>query len=399
MHCNCEPPNCSQAVSNTNNFHGSRPCHQMCPTEDFYCECRPEKKLKTKGKFGLAYIMETPMRKSNPCGWQVEFNDTPSTIERNCQQMLNWANCPPLGQCPNKETNIQDCREDIAQFLCNYQNQEQHIKSCQVAKCGQCCCHETIQQELCCCESKRNYFRRANKGRNKYLESVKKCFENSCKCCCPSKTFNEVSDKCCCEVTLDTSSSSEDDCACCQKLNSESQQLDLCKCKCCQCVCLKQYDKREKHISKHRSTSPKGLLPKEQSFEHSKNFKGQKLKKTIDKPITHFTVKTSEKGTPKKEPDKIDAEAYANLYQELKQKLKPMREATTAVSEVHNKQEIIQSPPLIDLETNQDESQLENILYTERNEKKEKPTLLERIRKEHKREMEAIHPTITETIA
>lgn len=50
-----------------------------------------------KGRFGLAWVSETPMQKcSTPCGWQIDIIDSPSRVEQTCQDMMKWANCPPI---------------------------------------------------------------------------------------------------------------------------------------------------------------------------------------------------------------------------------------------------------------------------------------------------------------
>lgn len=69
-----------------------------CQKNDCDCCCPP--KCLAKGKFGLAWIAETPNKKCClPCGWQLEICDTPSRIESQCDKMLSWANCPMCNNC------------------------------------------------------------------------------------------------------------------------------------------------------------------------------------------------------------------------------------------------------------------------------------------------------------
>lgn len=77
---------------------------------DCYCEqeeasfeddCCPDwcNEKKVKGRFGVAFVAETPCCCPEPIGWQIEFCDTPSKVEQRCKEMVQWANCPPLPRC------------------------------------------------------------------------------------------------------------------------------------------------------------------------------------------------------------------------------------------------------------------------------------------------------------
>lgn len=106
------------------------------------CLCRKcleekKEKPKVKGKFGLAYIIQTPKENScKPLGWQVEFKDTPSQIDRNCEKMVKWVTCPPLGECNNMEAN----------FLWSPAECEKLLSGIEA---GKCCC-KTKPIEKCC---------------------------------------------------------------------------------------------------------------------------------------------------------------------------------------------------------------------------------------------------------
>lgn len=59
------------------------------------CKCASTKKV--KGKFGVAWICETPdCSCCEPYGWQVEFVDTPAKVEERCRELIEWVNNPPL---------------------------------------------------------------------------------------------------------------------------------------------------------------------------------------------------------------------------------------------------------------------------------------------------------------
>jgi hypothetical protein len=65
-----------------------------------HCCCKEGSPKLAKGRFGLAWISETPKKKScTPCGWQLEICDTPSRVECQCKKMEEWANCPPVDGC------------------------------------------------------------------------------------------------------------------------------------------------------------------------------------------------------------------------------------------------------------------------------------------------------------
>ena len=65
-----------------------------------HCCCKDSCPKLVKGRFGLAWVSETPTRKTCvPCGWQLEICDTPSQVEYQCCRMERWANCPPVDDC------------------------------------------------------------------------------------------------------------------------------------------------------------------------------------------------------------------------------------------------------------------------------------------------------------
>lgn len=70
------------------------------------CRCNPNKKV--RGKFGVAWICETPSCTCcEPFGWQVEFTDTPANVEQRCREMIEWVNNPPL---PSGSERDQTCK-------------------------------------------------------------------------------------------------------------------------------------------------------------------------------------------------------------------------------------------------------------------------------------------------
>lgn len=136
------------------------------------CQNQAKPPRKVKGKFGVAYVIETPSRKCKPCGWEVEFNDTPSQIESNCRKMMNWITCPPLGQ---------DCSKDLPQKCprcCCKQQSPKH-----------CCCPKP-ETKQCCCSSK--------KPKKCYCCSTTKNCPCRPKCSCNSDSESSSDEGCCC---------------------------------------------------------------------------------------------------------------------------------------------------------------------------------------------------------
>lgn len=79
-------------------------CYCCCEEEEqaFADDCCPDwcsENKKVKGRFGLAFVAETPCCCPEPIGWQIEFCDTPSKVEQRCKEMVQWVNCPPLPRC------------------------------------------------------------------------------------------------------------------------------------------------------------------------------------------------------------------------------------------------------------------------------------------------------------
>ncbi|GJQ67223.1 hypothetical protein Trydic_g8129 [Trypoxylus dichotomus] len=76
-------------------------CCCQPPDNAYEDDCCPDwcSHNKVKGRFGVAFIAETPCCCPEPIGWQIEFCDTPSKVEMLCKEMVQWANCPPLPRC------------------------------------------------------------------------------------------------------------------------------------------------------------------------------------------------------------------------------------------------------------------------------------------------------------
>lgn len=154
--------------------HFDKESHNQCSC---CCQNQPKPPPKVKGKFGVAYVIETPSRKCKPCGWEVEFNDTPSQIESTCRKMMNWITCPPLGECQEA-----CCCSKPPETL------HQVCARCCSKQPKQCCCPPKPERKQCCCSSK--------KPKKCYCCSTKK------KCCCRPKCFcnseSSSDEGCCC---------------------------------------------------------------------------------------------------------------------------------------------------------------------------------------------------------
>ncbi|XP_057661092.1 uncharacterized protein LOC130896794 [Diorhabda carinulata] len=132
-------------------------------------ECKKKQKKLAKGKFGLAYVIETPKEIiTKPIGWQVEFNDTPSKIQNNCETMLKWVNRPPLGEC----TTVTDYPKECGEFLKRNKRYKKAVCSCKPVLCEKCDIN-TRRLPICYCDN-----------------SIKKCgncfpenLVRNCQCC------------------------------------------------------------------------------------------------------------------------------------------------------------------------------------------------------------------------
>lgn len=176
---------------------------ESAPQNTEKCCCCSCQKKSAKGKFGLAYIVETPRHKyTQPLGWELEFEDSPSNISNSCKKMTQWANRPPIGECLEKETHLYCRPYEITTGKC-----------C----CDQCVikskktvypCYQDLQLPKCCCEPKICYC-----CYNK-LQKLQNC---RCKFTCLSE---------------ENSHRGNQDCSCivpssCQK---DSQEYKPCKC-------------------------------------------------------------------------------------------------------------------------------------------------------------------------
>lgn len=166
MYCECQDS--YSTAFNSSEDDGCTPCCCCCCNTN-----KANNKPIVKGKFGLAYIIETPKNRCvRPLGWQVEFEDTPSRISNNCRKMMKWVNCPPIGKCVNNET-IVECRpEKCAELLnnsrqcrcrspekptccCNERNSHLEYNCCCCSKNKPCCCR-VKEKVICCCQKKPN---------------------------------------------------------------------------------------------------------------------------------------------------------------------------------------------------------------------------------------------------
>ncbi|XP_050297605.1 uncharacterized protein LOC126736991 [Anthonomus grandis grandis] len=328
--CNCNDSQFSKLRENWSRY-------LKCPTTP--CQCCQFPKNKMKGKFGVAYVIETPNRKCKPCGWEIEFTDTPSTIENNCKKIMNWITCPPLGECNNANTTVCCCSPPEQSVLCTLNKsccKSNNKTGCsKTARCD-CCC-EQFKPKGCCCTNK-NPKCCCSKGTSKPCCSKPRnespccnprcCKKPKTKCCrcCPLPPSEQIcpsccpapNDGCCCnpQPQYYQNESDSDDCCCNQ--NDYNKKPDCgcnCNCSACKCNGKKTSSKRKDrdHDSKHNSR------PKEQSSKHSKS-----TEESSNKPSKNFNSLESNRVKlkanprspytismdylPKKGPDKDDEE-------------------------------------------------------------------------------------------
>lgn len=180
---------------------------EICRQNKEECNCCQCQKNVAKGKFGLAFIVETPRRKyTQPSGWEVEFEDTPSNISYNCKKMTQWANRPPIGECletddyfccqsievrkviNNKEKTTCNCDQCVVKNKaapCVYiQEPQVPACSCRPKMCSRC---YTKLQELqnCNCNVDGIFVKQLQKGDQECLcdvSPVKITCKKHCKC-------------------------------------------------------------------------------------------------------------------------------------------------------------------------------------------------------------------------
>lgn len=316
---------------------------------------------KVKGKFGVAYVIETPTRKCKPCGWEIEFNDTPSQIENNCKKMMTWITCPPLGECQNNHTNF-CCGSTAPKEVLNaahmcYKSGDLNSCSCSKDKSrtsgGDCCFKNT--QPICNCAKKVNQKQhcsncRAMNGQQAYLKSKNKCTccslrsNESPRCCCSIRNDedeccpckNKTNPKCCCES--DSQSSLEDSSVCdCQKIvNRKTKKGCDCQCNCANCKCSGSTKMPAKHREYKNANKTKGnnrTSSQKMDSKQSKNLHSSESRKERQKGIQRspYTMSAS---LPKKGPDK------ENFFEELNgQKTETNKTKTTDIEKIQNKNE------------------------------------------------------------
>lgn len=202
---------------------------------------RNREKPKVKGKFGLAYVVQTPKESSfKPLGWQVEFQDTPSQIDRNCEKMLKWVSCPPLGECnTNLEANFLWCPGECKELLkgTGTKTYEQDpLENCCLIEIPKMKC-PAIEAKPAACVCQLNYTKKEKRNKSQYQE-----------CVCDSKNKTRVDNR---------------DCKCSQK---QVDKLMLCR-KCCKvlpkCTCAQSSnslcDCEKKQLKYKRHPSPKNF--------------------------------------------------------------------------------------------------------------------------------------------
>ncbi|KAK9719295.1 hypothetical protein QE152_g22764 [Popillia japonica] len=121
-------------------------------------DCCPDwcENNKVKGRFGVAFVAETPCCCPEPIGWQIEFCDTPSKVEQRCREMIEWANCPPLPRCrPCPPVEVQSpCFPPKCNPCWPKTNR------CTPPPCCACCQNNgssKLARKGCCCSSGGNY--------------------------------------------------------------------------------------------------------------------------------------------------------------------------------------------------------------------------------------------------
>ncbi|CAG9765506.1 unnamed protein product [Ceutorhynchus assimilis] len=169
--------------------------HQLLAASPTHCCQCCNKKQKIRGKFGVAYVIETDDKKTKPCGWEVEFNDTPSQIENSCKKMMKWISCPPLGECGSDS-----------------------LQCCQCQKQQFCACQKHYEVPNCCCN-------KPSRGQKMYFNSKRQCYH------CSNQSDSSMEAQCC---------------------HCANKKLQHCDCSCSKCKCTKKSGR--KHKEEHKSS-------------------------------------------------------------------------------------------------------------------------------------------------
>ncbi|XP_030759950.1 uncharacterized protein LOC115885247 [Sitophilus oryzae] len=210
---------------------------RVLPVAQCKCCCAKEN---IKGKFGVAYLVDSPNTKCNPCGWEVEFNDTPSQVEYNCKRMIEWITCPPLGGYQNNSTKLYCCSDETEEFLstptqcCPCQlkkDRRQRKKDCCQAYCcsnqqNMCSCKSVNKHNQCCLDlNNRCSCCKSKEGKKKCCQSVQKSkfykrkYQKNQNCCCYDDQSESSSEDHCCYSNI-----SEPCCDCPHKLNDKTKK-------------------------------------------------------------------------------------------------------------------------------------------------------------------------------
>lgn len=171
--------------------------------KEHHCKCKKQKKA--VGRFGVAWISETPACcYSDPFGWQVEFVDTPSNVEQRCQEMVKWVNSPPL---PREEAiekkPTKDKEKRLKRKSKKSREHKEHRHSKKEYMSHSCICEER-QEKACCCE---DTYQNSKKQRSGCCCEDVRDYSNDC-CCCE---FKQVSfESCECHSSSDSDSDAAD---------------------------------------------------------------------------------------------------------------------------------------------------------------------------------------------
>lgn len=143
--------------------------HKRC------CKCATAN-IKVKGKFGVAWICETPdCSCCEPLGWQVEFTDTPSKVEQRCREMIEWVNNPPLPKDePEVDGGVKEEKTDDCKCNNNKKSNSPRRKLRRLKRSGCECCTPPETENLCCCNH----------------ETAEEVSDDGC-CCCNSDEIPE----------------------------------------------------------------------------------------------------------------------------------------------------------------------------------------------------------------
>lgn len=173
-------------------------CYCECEDVSDEEDCCPNwcEEQKVRGRFGIAFVTDTPCCCPEPMGWQVEFCDTPAKVEQKCKEMMQWVNCPPLPRCnpcpPNELCSpyCPPCPNPCTPIT----NPSMFWCPVRTPVCECCPPRSTLTKKCPCCCKGQIYVPNSKSRKNDY-RNEKDDDDPTCPCCCGSGKYQKSDNK------------------------------------------------------------------------------------------------------------------------------------------------------------------------------------------------------------